>query len=419
MNVLYLNTSGQMGGAEASLATLMESLRELHPDWRLSLLLGEDGPLVARAGGLGVEVRLLALPRQVAALEGGSKFGVGRAWRAVRAIAGVARYRSQLRAAILEIRPDLIHTNGFKMHLLLASISRRGLGSGTVRVCHIHDYVNSRPIERWLLKVGSRRFDQIVANSNSVAADLRAIPISQEKVVAIHNGVEMERFSPVGETLNLDRLSGLAVAPDGTVRVGLVGTFAKWKGHATFLQALGLLRRELGVRGYIVGGPIYQPSGSQYTADELRAAAKKYCPGVEVGFTGFVERVDAAYRALDIVVHASTEPEPFGMVIVEAMACGRATIVSRGGGASEIFEDGVTAALPHDPGDAAMLARQIERLAADGGLRMRLGQAGRAAVAARFQAGEMGASFAELYGKLAADRQAAAYSRSGGERCFA
>jgi len=419
MNVLYLNPSGQMGGAETSLSTLMESLRELHPDWRLSLLLAEAGPFAARAAKLGVTVQVLPLPRNLALLGCGARSHSGWAWRALRSLPATLRYRTRLKTAIREIRPDVIHTNGFKMHFLAASIARREHGGGDVRVCHIHDYVSCRPLERWLLKAGSKRYDQFVANSNSVAADLLTVPVPREKLTSIHNGVEIERFSPAGETLDLDRLSGLPEARPGVVRVGLVAAFAKWKGHITFMRALALLPRSLNVRAYAIGGPIYQTSGSQYTFDELRAAAKEHCPGVEFGFTGVVEPVQAAYRALDIVVHASTDPEPFGMVILEAMACRRPVIVSRGGGAAEIFEDEVTA-LAHNPGDAAMLARQIERLARDAGLRLSLGGRGRAAVAAQFNAGAMAARFAGLYCELATGRQAGAYARSGGGRkCFA
>jgi glycosyltransferase involved in cell wall biosynthesis len=236
---------------------------------------------------------------------------------------------------------------------------------------------------------------------------------------AIYNGVHLERFTSSGEKLDLDSESGLMKAGADTVRVGLVATFAKWKGHITFMRALALLPERIKVRAYVIGGPIYRTSGSQYTLDELHEAAKKYCPGVELGFTGVVSATEAAFRALDIVVHASTDPEPFGMVIIEAMACEKAVIVSNGGGASEIFEDGVTA-LGHNPGDAAQLARQIERLASDAQLRLRLGKNGRAAVAARFPADAMAARFADLYASLAAGKEAGACRGSeDGKKCFA
>ena len=146
-----------------------------------------------------------------------------------------------------------------------------------------------------------------------------------------------------------------------------MATFARWKGHATFLRALGLLPETLPVRGYIVGGPVYTTGASQVSLEELqRAGAAEGLDG-RVGFVGYVPTPPHAMRALDVVVHASTEPEPFGLVIAEGMACGRAVVVSAAGGAAEIIEPGVNA-LSHEPGDAAGLADRI-RIA---GLRRRV-----------------------------------------------
>ncbi len=89
---------------------------------------------------------------------------------------------------------------------------------------------------------------------------------------------------------------------------------------------------EAPVRGYIIGAPIYQTSGSQWTLAELQREVERLGLSGKVGFTGFVEDVPAAMRSLDVIVHASTDPEPFGMVIIEGMACGKAVIASPGRG---------------------------------------------------------------------------------------
>jgi glycosyltransferase involved in cell wall biosynthesis len=130
------------------------------------------------------------------------------------------------------------------------------------------------------------------------------------------------------------------------------------------------------VRGYVIGGPIYQTQGSQCTLAELQLAANQLGLAGKIGFTGFLEDTSAAMRSLDVVVHASTQPEPFGMVIIEGMACERAVVASRAGGAAELVEEGRNA-LSHPPGDAAALAHQILRLAMDPQLRSRLGKGGR------------------------------------------
>ena len=118
--------------------------------------------------------------------------------------------------------------------------------------------------------------------------------------------------------------------------------------------------------------------------------------GDRVGFTGFVAQPESALRALDVVVHASTSPEPFGLVIAEAMACERAVIVSVAGGAAEIVTVGVDA-LGHQPGDTEGLAARITELAIDPGLRSRLGRAARATAERCFDRARLAKELVPIY----------------------
>jgi glycosyltransferase involved in cell wall biosynthesis len=165
--------------------------------------------------------------------------------------------------------------------------------------------------------------------------------------------------------------------------VGLVATFARWKGHEVFLEAAARVPADRPCRFYVVGGPIYQSAGSQYTPEELKGRAEALGLNGRVGFTGHQSDPVAALRALDVVVHASTRPEPFGRVIVEGMACGRAVIAMRDGGAAELFDHEVSA-LGCRPGDPDELAGAMTRLVDDPSLRERLGAAGRRAALSRF-----------------------------------
>jgi glycosyltransferase involved in cell wall biosynthesis len=105
-------------------------------------------------------------------------------------------------------------------------------------------------------------------------------------------------------------------------------------------------------------------------------------------------------RALDVVVHASTEPEPFGMVIAEAMGCGRAVVISGAGGAAELVAEGIDG-LSHPPGDHDALARCLDRLIDDGDLRARLGAAARATAERRFDPDRLAGQLVPLYAGLA------------------
>src|SRR5579862_640252 len=130
------------------------------------------------------------------------------------------------------------------------------------------------------------------------------------------------------------------------------------------------------VRGYLIGGPLYETEGSQSDPEDLRRLAARLGLTGRVGFTGFVAEPAAAMRALDVVVHASTQPEPFGLVIAEAMACGKAVLVSDTAPLEELVSPGEDA-LTYPAGDSLVLAARIAELAKDRGLRSRLGQAAR------------------------------------------
>ncbi len=407
MRVLYLNPCGQMGGAETSLLELLRSVRMAEPDWELWLLLGEDGPLAGKAREVGVHVSVAPFPRALARtgdISPGSLTAVG---SLLLAAGGAALYASRLATAIRRIAPDVIHTNGFKMHLLGAWSRPKG----TPVVWHMHDYVSSRRLMSRLLRRFSGRCAAAIVNSESVAADLNTVAPGV-KTTVIYNAIDLERFSPTGERMDLDKACGLEAASDGTVRVGLVATFARWKGHKVFLQALSRLPAGLPVRGYIVGGPIYQTDGSQWTRQELEQEVEQLGLAGKVGFTGMLDDPAVAMRTLDIVVHASTQPEPFGMVIVEAMGCGKPVIVSNAGGARELIEEELTA-LTHAPGDVSALAQQIERLAVGETLRARLGAAGRSEAARRFDGRRLARELTGLYRACRNERgQAAALQPS-------
>jgi glycosyltransferase involved in cell wall biosynthesis len=411
VRIAFLNPSGTLGGAEISLINILASLREAQPDWSFHLILGGDGPLVKSVRSLGVPTDVLPFSPALAALgDSGSdapedarlsRFNLLKGLTS--ALPGSFRYIAQLRSALRDIKPDVIHTNGLKMHVL-------GLWARPKLVpvvWHIHDYVRPRPVMARLLRKYAPQCRTIVANSNSVAEDVRSLCGATRDVRTVYNAVNLAKFCPIGPRLDLDSLGGYAPPIDGAVRVGLLGTMAWWKGHKTFLKAISLLPPTLSLRAYIVGGALYQTRGSQCKLDDLRRLAAELNISDRVVFTGFVDDPASAMRSLDIVVHASTRPEPFGLVIAEAMACGRAVIASDAGGASELLNPGVNA-LGHPPGDAAALARAIVELASNPALRVKFGTNARATAESRFDRSRLAKEIVPIY------RQAASidYARS-------
>jgi glycosyltransferase involved in cell wall biosynthesis len=396
MNIVYLNPSGQLGGAERCLLDMLASIRAAQPDWQLRLVVSDAGPLVAQSLALGVATTVVPFPSALARLgdwtphRSRSRSSIPRGLYS--ALPGAWSYVRKLRRALRKISPDVIHTNGFKMHILAVWARPPGVPI----IWHIHDYVSTRPLMARLLRRYAKRCALAVTNSQSVAADVKSVCGAGLPIKTIYNGIDLNNFSPAGPKLDLDSLSGLPPANGHTIRVGLLGTLARWKGHETFLRALALLPEDLPVRGYVAGAALYQTNGSQHSLAELKQLAATLGVSDRVGFTGFVDQPAAAMRALDIVVHASTQPEPFGLVVAEGMACGRAVIASGGGGVNEFVEEQVNA-VTHTPGDAKALAERITELAVSRELRAKLGTAGRVTAEHRFDRSRLADELCPIY----------------------
>jgi glycosyltransferase involved in cell wall biosynthesis len=400
MRIAFLSVSAEMGGSEVSLLELVRGLRRLAQRVEPVVVVPRAGPLAARIVDAGGAVRVLPMPAALASFGEWSMRGPSALVRGggalLNAAGALGPYRRALSALLDDITPDVIHTNGFKLHV----IGSRAARAGVPVVWHVHEYVSRRPLSRRLLQHHVSRASAVVANSRSVADDVRIVLGPETPISTIYNAVDLQEFAPEGDAVNLDTLAGLPAAAAGTVRVGLIATFARWKGHELFLRAIRRLGAESRVRAYVIGGPVYDTAGSQYTVDELRALAASLGVGDRVGFTGFIERPSTAMRALDVIVHASTEPEPFGLVIAEGLACGRAVIASAAGGAAELVEHDADA-LTFAPGDAGALADAVERCARDSALRVRLGAVARRTAIRRFNPDLFAGEFLKLYERAA------------------
>jgi glycosyltransferase involved in cell wall biosynthesis len=384
VRITYLNPIGEIGGAERVLLAAIRAAREHFVDARLEVMLFAAGPLEAGLSRMGASVTVVPLPASLAGLGDTRLRNQRRArtlarlefgWEALREAPAAVGFVRRLRAALRRSAPDLIHSNGLKAHVLAALARPRGVPV----LWHLHDFLSHRPVMARLLRRLSARAAGAIAISEAVRRDAQSV-LPNLAISTVRNAVDTDHFTPGGrDAAELDRLAGLepalpqAGAGPGVVRAGLVATYANWKGHDVFLDALARLAVDgAPVRGYIVGGPIYTTAGSQFTRDELEKRAAANGLAGRVGFIPFQRDPADIYRMFDIVVHASTRPEPFGLTIAEAMSCGRPVVVAAAGGAAELFTpeyDG----LGHTPGDTMELAAAISRLAADPALRAQVG----------------------------------------------
>ena len=398
MRIAFVNPIAQVGGAEMILLDLMASLADAIPGVDRHLIVADEGPLIDRARGLGVRVHVRPMPARIAglgdsALKGRGKVGalLGLAARAAPAGLAGMHYARGLGRLIREIGPDVVHSNGIKSHLLLRLASLKGIPV----VWHLHDFTATRPVMARVLRWAASGAAGAIAISEAVGRDGRRV-LDPLPVAVVYNAVDVDQFTPgPGDGARLDALANLPPLDPGVPRVGLVATYARWKGQDLFFEAARLLG-DRPARFYVIGSPIYQTKGSQWSEAELRALAGSLGLGGRVGFIPFQRDTAAVYRSLDVVVHASTQPEPFGRTIVEAMACGRPVVVSNAGGAAELFDDGRDA-VGFPPNDAGALAAAILGLVDDPGRRERIGREARATAVARFARPRLGVEAAAAY----------------------
>jgi glycosyltransferase involved in cell wall biosynthesis len=411
MKVIFLNPVGIIGGAERVLLTILTALRRADANLELYLIVGSDGLLVEHAKLLGIQVAVLPLPKilrqmgdsvlQNSTVGDRLQATLGLLWQVGTTLPAVNGYCQQLRQTIQQINPDLIHSNGIKTHLLLG-----WLGAQPIPVIwHIHDFYSARPLMAQVLRWISRRASMAIAISQAVAADAKAT-LPGLPIQVIYNSVDIDYFSPTlgqGEGQKAKTVPSppppLPLSPPSPMRIGLVATFARWKGHDVFLEAVAQVvsnRPELKVRFYIVGGAVYETKGSQFSQQELQEQVRSLNIADKVEFLGFQTNIADIYRGLDIVVHASTQPEPFGLVIAEAMACGKPVIVAQAGGAAELFTDGEDA-IGVEPGNSAALAVAMQQLVDNADQRQSLCKNARATALKRFGSDRLGQQMLTTY----------------------
>jgi glycosyltransferase involved in cell wall biosynthesis len=401
MTVLFLNPAGILGGGERSLLDLVASLRRADPHLRVALIVGSDGPLVTEAERLGVHVRVVPLPTALAQTGDhalGGPLAVARhAPALLAASAALGSYGVALRREMRILEPTLVHSNGIKMHLLSALLPLRGVPL----VWHVRDFIGQRALMAHVLRAVAWRPAALVAISRAVADDV-ASALGRKDATVVYNGIDTGRFTPDGERSDLDALAGLRRPAAGTLRVGLVATYARWKGHALFLEAAARVARAAGggvVRFYVIGGPAYETKDSQCSEEELRREIARHGLEEIAGLVPFQARPETAYRALDVVVHASTRPEPFGRTIAEAMACAKPVIVAREGGAAELVTHDVDS-VAVGPRDPAALSGAILALLRDPSRRERLGAQARLTATRRFARERLGPEVLAVYRRI-------------------
>ncbi|CAI6037010.1 glycosyltransferase family 4 protein [Cohnella sp. JJ-181] len=405
MKVGYYNHTSDVSGAEISLLSMAGHLREDE-----AVVLGPPGELAdrARAGGIqyvevpGYRPRMTRNPLKL----------IGH-------LAGMAAEGRRLARAIRELELDIVHANSIRAGLIVSLFARP---KKLPVVWHIRDHMPKGMLGRLVRAVAARSAASLVCISQAVregTGELARRParkfaagkdgrMSRELVAVIHNGVPLEREDGTDRAAehaaDRARIRRELGASPGTAVVTIIGQIAPWKRQEDAIEAVKLLlARGLDVMLWVVGEPKFREENMAY-AERLRAMASGAGLAGRVVFTGFRSDIKEICRAADLLVLCS-DNEPFGRVLIEAMAEGIPVVGTRAGGVVEIVTEGETGSL-YEIGDVPALADRVGALVTDPERRLRMGSAASRRVRENFGISSTVAKVEALYRALRPARPA-------------
>ncbi|KPJ64257.1 hypothetical protein AMK68_01995 [candidate division KD3-62 bacterium DG_56] len=258
---------------------------------------------------------------------------------------GALRATIRLRRLIARLRPAIIHANSSRAHAYTVPAACRRWPV----VWHARDLA-PLGIAGWFLVRGANR---VIAISRAVAKSL-ARHGDPARVTVIHNGIDAESISP--DRIQGDRVRAELGLGAGQPLIGMVGQLVPWKRHPWFLEAAARIASAVPQARFAVAGGDLFGDHPDYES-ELRARARSLGVTERVRFLG--HRADALQliAACDVLLHP-TECEPFGRVILEAMALAKPVVAANAAGPAEIIEHSLSGLLVA-PGDIDKMAAAV------------------------------------------------------------
>lgn len=340
--IMFIDHSAVLGGAELSLLDLAVAYRD-----RSKVFLFEEGPFYdcLKASGISAEV----IPASKGFLQIKASTGLT-GLKAFPVLWKIAKYILQESQKF-----DVIHANSQKAFIAVALA--RWMGSPPI-IWHLRDILTASHFSslnrRLAIGLANAQASQVIVNSRATGDAFVASGGNPELVRLVYNGVSAKPF----ESVNLDHVNSLRADFNITGETPLIGCFSRlsyWKGQHVLLQAAQSLPD---VHILLVGKALF---GEEEYVTELKALANSPELAGRVHWLGFRQDIPELMATCTIIAHTSTEPEPFGRVIIEGQMSRRPVIATAAGGARELIEDGKTGCLV-SPGDAGELELTIRRL---------------------------------------------------------
>ncbi len=368
--VLFLDQAGVLGGAELYLLDVARAFRDTS-----RVVLFEAGPFLERLRDAGIAAEAYSAPSALLNVRKTAGWGA-----ALQALPGLARLTARVARTARD--HDVLFANSQKAMFvagLAGAVARRPV------VWSLHDMLTAdhfSALNRRVAVTGANGLvDRVIVNSRATQSAFRQSGGQVDKTTVVYNGIDADPFDAIGPS-DLEALREEFDEPDAPL-LGVFGRLAPWKGQHVMLEALPDLPE---AHVLFVGDTLFR-GDEPYEAD-LRRTARRLNVADRVHFLGFRDDVPRLMQFVDLVLHTSVAPEPFGRVIVEGMLAGTPVIATRAGGPTEIVREPDTGVLV-PPGDPQALATAVEDLLSAPDRARSMGQKAKAYARRRFSLEQM------------------------------
>ena len=356
--ILIINNSSRISGAEASLLTFLNGYDTAK--YTVTLMIPAGGELARMASNCTLKTGRLRRFRQNADL-----------FSLLSNIASLIATTLQLAILVWKENIDVIYANSYQSQLYACALK---LLVWRKSIWHVRDNVNNI----FLAKLFARCSTRIICISKHIYDQ---VPAAYAKKHLVYNGIDPDEWRP-RHPVNGDRALSAALGVASSTRlVGCVGQLIPWKKSHDLIEVAGKVIQEYPQVHFVVIGEDLFEENSRYT-EEFKKKIRQNRLEPYFTFLGYKENVADYVNQLDVLVHLA-HAEPFGRVLIEAMALEKPVVAVRGGGTGEIITNGTNGFLAQ-PGDLAMFSAHVVTLLKDAGLRQLFGSNGRREVIARF-----------------------------------
>lgn len=374
LRIAFIEQDVRIGGAEINLFCLLERLDRSRFD--PVVVCPREGPLTEKLSELGIPWVLVRTP---ALMSVSLKIFGRKILNPAACIFDLVALRvtaNHLSRFLKQHHIDLICAIGIFSHLYGAGAADM---AGIPCVWHLQDIVNRRRgfgAFYTALRSAARRFHPtVISISNPVGDVLDGLNLN---MTLVPNGVDPAEYDDETAGFRIRKELGI---PENVPVIGIVGRITPWKGQLEFVRAARVVIQMHPDARFLIVGEAAAIDKSY--ADAVRSVSKRGNLKDKVLFTGFRDDIPGVMQALDVLVLNSQEPEPFGRVVIEAMAARKVVVATKHGGVVDIVEDNVTGLLV-PPGDEAALAAAVSLILDNPDKRKAMGECGRKIVEERY-----------------------------------